>query len=266
MEPLKGRGIFADPNELDTAQTRRRVRPSPHVVDVFENGCPRGDANASADQNGNFVVEDVFGRRSIRTVNADRWHGLAILQCDFVHAHGIQGIVFFRLGRAGAEGITESAGEVANLADVDRDVVVKGAGGDGERVPLSGGDVGDVEEEPLAGFVLHARFRELDFQRIVRVANHLGDVRGPARGDFAVDALRQVDTSTPEFPAPPFVADAVVPEGRAGKRGEGFLGVADEAAGCVGVEGKKERDEEVMGVPERLVRLLPYFGMGGGEH
>lgn len=149
---------------------------------------------------------------------------------------------------------------------MDRDVIVKGARSDGEGVPLRRGDVGDVEEQPLTRFVFHARFRELDFHRVVRVANHLGDVRGPARGDFAVDALREVDASTPQFPAPPFVADAVVPKRRAGERGEGFLGVAHEAAGCVGVEGEKERDEEVMGVPERFVRLLPDFGMGGGEH
>jgi len=46
------------------------------------------------------------------------------------------------------------------------DVGVEGAGGDGEGVPLGGGDFGDLEEEPLAGFVVHAWFAELDFHCI----------------------------------------------------------------------------------------------------
>jgi hypothetical protein len=49
------------------------------------------------------------------------------------------------------------------LANVDAYVGVERAGGYGEGVPFVLGDGGDVEEEPLAGFVVHAGFAELDF-------------------------------------------------------------------------------------------------------
>lgn len=67
---------------------------------------------------------------------------------------------------AAAEGVSEAAGEVADLADVYADVGVEGAGGDGEGVPLGVGDFGDLEEEPLACFVVHAWFAELDLHCI----------------------------------------------------------------------------------------------------
>ena len=139
---------------------------------------------------------------------------------------------------------------------MDRDVGVEGAGGDGEGVPLLGGDGGALEEEPLAGFVFHGRLSELDFHCVVWVANDFGDFGGAAGANFAVDAFEEVEAAAPEFPAPALVADAVVPEVLAGEWGVGVEGVADEAACSVGVHGEKEGDEEVVGVPECLEGLL----------
>ena len=190
------------------------------MPDVFEDGRPRRDADAGADQDGDLVVEDVFGGGTVRPVDADRGHGLAVCKRDFVHAHRVEGIVFFCLGGARAECVGEGAGEVADLADVDRDIGVEGAGSDGEWVPLGCGDGGDVDEEPLPRFVPHAGFAELDLQGVVGVADDFEDGGGAPAADFAVDAFAEVDAAAPELPSPAFVAEAVVPEGLAGKWGE----------------------------------------------
>ena len=58
----------------------------------------------------------------------------------------------------------------------------------------------------------------------------------------------------------------MIPEGRAGERRVRKVGVPDEASGGMGVEGEKERDKEVVGVPECFVGLLPDSNVGGGEH
>ena len=49
LEPFERRGILADPDELDTAETTGRIRPGAQVPDVFEDGGPGRDAYAGAD-------------------------------------------------------------------------------------------------------------------------------------------------------------------------------------------------------------------------
>jgi len=100
----------------------------------------------------------------------------------------------------------------------------------------------------------------------VWVANHTHDVRLAPRPDLAIDTLEQIGSSGPQFPAPALVANAVRPEVLAGKGRDGGSDVADEAAGCVGVEGEEEGDEEMVCVPEGLERLLADVGVRGGVH
>ena len=221
LEPFERGRVLAHPDELDTSEPSGRVGSRAQVPDVFEDGSPRRDADAGADEDGDFVVEDVFGGGAVWAVDANRRHGLPVGERDFVHAHRIEVVVIFRLGGPRAKSVAESAGEVADLADVDGDVGVEGAGGDGEGMPLGGGDAGDVDEEPLSGFVVHARFAELNFQRVVGVTDHFEDGGGAPAADFAVDALAEVDGATPELPAPALVAEAVVPEGFSGEGREG---------------------------------------------
>ena len=116
------------------------------MVDGFENGSPGRDANACADKNGDFVLEDVFGGSTVGTVDAQGWHLLAVLQRDLVHAHGVELIVELALRLSSTKRIGEGAGEVAHLADMDGDVRVVRAGSNGEGVPLVVADFGTVEE------------------------------------------------------------------------------------------------------------------------
>ena len=266
LEPLEAGGVAADPDELDAAEALGRVRAGALVPDVLEDAGPGGDADAGADEHGDLVLEHVFGRGAVGAVDPDGRHGLPRVQRHFVHAVRVQGVVFLGLGGAGAEGVGGGAGPVADLAHVDADVGVEGAGGDGEGVPLVPRHGGNVDEEPLAGFVAHAGFDELDLHGVVGVADHFEDGGGAAGADLAVDALEEVEAAGPEFPAPALVADAVRPEVGAGEGGVGEFGVAHEAAGGVGVEGEEEGDEEVVRVPECFERLLPDLGVGGGVH
>ena len=136
------------------------------MPDVLEDGGPGRDPDAGADQDGDLVLEHVLGRSAVGSVDADLRHLLPGLERDLVHAHGVHLVVELGLGLACAEGVGEGAGEVADLADVDGDVRVEGAGCDGEGVPLVFGDGGAVDEEPLAGLVLHRRFAELDLDGV----------------------------------------------------------------------------------------------------
>lgn len=118
LEPFEGRRVFADPDELDAAETGRWVRALPHVPDVLEDGRPGCDADTGPDQDGDLVVEDVFGGCAVRAVDAEFWHLLTVLERDLVHAHWVDVVVQFRLRNACSKRVAECAGEVTYLADV----------------------------------------------------------------------------------------------------------------------------------------------------
>lgn len=266
LEPLEGTGILANPDELDTAKTGRGVRAVAQMVDVFENGGPGSDTNASTDEHSDFVLEYVFGGSSVGSVDTEIGHLLAILQSNLVHSHGVDTVVKLGLGAAGTNRITESAGEVTNLANVNRDVRVEGAGSDGKWVPLVVGDRRHLEEEPLAGLVLERGLVELELDNVVRVADNTGDLGKAAGTDLTVGTLHEVESTRPQLPTPAKVADAVVPVVLPGEWRVRQSSVANEAAGRVGVQSEEEGDEQVVGVPERLERLLTNAGMGGSVH
>lgn len=118
----------------------------------------------------------------------------------------------------------------------------------------------------MTGLVLHAWFDELDLECIVGVSDDFVYARGAARLYLTVNPLKQVETASPELPAPTFIAQTVVPERRAGEGRVGKLCIPDEASGGMGVEGEKERDKKVVGVPEGFVGLLADSNVGGSEH
>jgi hypothetical protein len=85
---------------------------------------------------------------------------------SFVYAILIDPVVEFGLCVACSEGVPQGSGKVANLTDVDGDVVIEGAGGDGKWIPLLARDRGSVQEKPLACFVLYGGLLELDLHSI----------------------------------------------------------------------------------------------------
>jgi hypothetical protein len=164
------RRVWNHSNDEVSLQTQmnstRRRRLETEVVDGLENRSPGCDTDTGSDEHGDFVLEDVFGGRSVGSVDAESRHLLAVLESDLVHAHGVELVVELGLRLAGTKGIGKGAGEVTDLTDVNGNVVVVRARGDGKGMPLVVADFRAVEEEPLSGLVLHAGLGELNLNGI----------------------------------------------------------------------------------------------------
>jgi hypothetical protein len=70
------------------------------------------------------------------------------------------------LRATGTNCVTQSLGEVTDLADVDGDIRVVWAGGNGEWMPLVLGDRWNLQEQPLTGLVAERRLGELDLDDV----------------------------------------------------------------------------------------------------
>lgn len=60
------------------------------MPNLFENAGPRCHADAGADEDGNFVVEDVLSGSAVGSINLDLGHFLASLKGDLVDAIGVE--------------------------------------------------------------------------------------------------------------------------------------------------------------------------------
>ena len=136
------------------------------MVDRFEDGGPGSDTDTGTNEYGDFVLEDVLGGGSVRSVDAESRHLLAVLKRDLIHTHGVEIVVELRLRLTGTKGVGKSASEVTNLANVNRNVRILGAGGNGKGMPLVVADFRAVEEQPLSRLVLHARLGELNLDGV----------------------------------------------------------------------------------------------------
>ena len=74
---------------------------------MFEHRSPGCDADAGADEHGDFVVEDILGWCAIGAIDAKLRHLLAVLEGDFVDAVFVEGVEFFGLCGSAAEGVAE---------------------------------------------------------------------------------------------------------------------------------------------------------------
>lgn len=166
VEPLEGARVLAHPQELDAAEARGRVGAVAQMPYVLEDGGPWRHTDTGTDQDGDLVVEHVFGGGAVGPVDLDRGHLLTVLQSDLVHAHGVDSFVQLGLRGSGADRVAQGAGEITDLADVDRDVGVVRAGGDRERMPLVLRNRRQLDEQPLPSLVLERGLRELDLDDV----------------------------------------------------------------------------------------------------
>lgn len=224
------------------------------MPDVLEDGSPGCNADSRPYQHRDLILKDVLRGRTVRPIDFDLRHLLPVLKRHFIHDVLITRVEQLSLGGASADSVSKRAGEVPDLAHVDGDVVVVGAGSDGERVPLLTGDGGHIDEEPLAGFIFHGRLAELDLHGVwtivsqtcadedfkseltIRMAEDTSNLRISATTDLSVQSLHEIQTAAEQLPSPTLVADAVVPEGFSRKWGVWLYALAHEASGGVGVE------------------------------
>ena len=97
----------------------------------------------------------------------------------------------------------------------------------------------------------------MDVQSLtVWVTDNLDNLRLPPAADLAVETITQVETASHKLPSPTLITNAVSPEVLFVEWRERVYGVSDEAVGGVRVHTQQEGDEQMMGVPERLERLL----------
>lgn len=254
LEPLKRGNVLADPDKFDTLEAQWWVGALPCLPDVLEDRSPRSDTNTGSDEDSNLVVKHILSGSSVRAVNSQSRKPLAVLQGNLKLAVGIQVVAEHR--RSSANSLAESLCKVTNLADVNRDIGIRWARGDGKGMPLVLGNFRDVEEEPLAGLVLERGLLELDFHGVEGMSDNLGNLGLSGGTDFSVDALQEVENTDPEIEAPSLVSDAVLPKVLVVEGGEGLGSITHEASDSVGVESQEKDEGEVVSIPEGLEALL----------
>ncbi len=134
-------------------------------------------------------------------------------------------------------------------------------------MPLEVGNVGDLEEQPLASGVLERWLDDAEFHSTGGVNEDLGELGRTAGANLPPDTLEEVDDTGPDDVAPRKIAYAnirVVEGEGIGERWQ--RGTADEASGSVRVEADHKEERQVVSVPERLEALLANFCVGGTVH
>lgn len=147
------------------------------MPDGLEHTRPGRNADTGSNKDRNLVIEYVFSRRAIWAIDPDFREFLAVLHRNFIHSHWVE-TSFLRIIRRYTKKRCELPRKIADLADVHRDVWIRGTGRDGEGVPLVFRHGRDLDKKPLPGAILHARFLELNLHGIVGMADDTGDLSG----------------------------------------------------------------------------------------
>lgn len=94
-----------------------------------------------------------------------------------------------------SKGFGERACEVTDNANVDRDVVFFGSGGQGEWMPLPVGHFWAREEDVLTSAGGGAFLLDLELHNLRRVLDNLGDAGPVTRANFTKDTFEDEDKS-----------------------------------------------------------------------
>jgi hypothetical protein len=84
-------------------------------------------------------------------------------------------------------------------------------------VPLVLGQGRHLKEEPLTSLVLERWFVELNFYHIVGVTDDSSNLCRSASANLTPKTLEEVGATSPEFPSPSEITNAVLPELVTGK-------------------------------------------------
>ncbi len=79
VKPFEAGSVLADPDKLYSSQSAGRIGRSAQVPDILENTSPGCNTDTGADEDGDFIVKDIFSRCSVGAVDADVGHDLSVL-------------------------------------------------------------------------------------------------------------------------------------------------------------------------------------------
>lgn len=98
------------------------------------------------------------------------------------------------------------------------------------------------------------------------MADDLGDDSLTPGADLAVKTFEEVESNGDKLPSPSFITKAMVPESLTRKRGYRIGCISHETTRSVGVQSQKERNKQVVCIPEGFESLLANPMVGGGVH
>lgn len=98
------------------------------------------------------------------------------------------------------------------------------------------------------------------------MTDDFNNLRLSPAADFTVETVDEVQTTADKLPSPTFVSDAVGPEVVVVEGRKRKCSITHETVGCMRVHAEKERNEQVVSVPEGLERLLSDPVMRCGIH
>lgn len=150
-EPFKRTIVSTDPEEVDFPKSCLSLWVIHPVPDTLQNRCEWCHTNPSAYQYGYLILEHVLRRTSERSVDIHSWQDFTNgwidvhLRSIMVDAHNSRTFRKMSVLEVTSNGCSESLGEVADTANVDRDVVFFWGACEGERMVLPYGDLGTAE-------------------------------------------------------------------------------------------------------------------------
>ena len=124
-------------------------------------------------------------------------------------------------------------------------------------MPLPARDIGDLNEQPLAGNVLETRLDDTQLHSTTGMHEHLRQTRRTPRPNFSPNAFSEVEDTRPDGKAPALITETVLC-GVERECGDVVRvgAVTYETASGMGIEPNHEEESQVMRVPERLETLV----------
>lgn len=98
------------------------------------------------------------------------------------------------------------------------------------------------------------------------MSDHFVDFGVSTSADFSIQSLKEIEATSPQFPPPALVPNAMGPELGAGKWRKGIGSVSHEAADGMSIHAEEKGDEEVVGIPKGFKGLLSDLVVSCGIH
>lgn len=156
-EPFERAKVTTDPEEIHFAEPCLLPRIIHPIPNTLQDRRKRRHADARADKDGNFILEDILRGAAERSINVHPWKNPADSRIDVVTAgllvhtdhRGCFTLLALAAGEVATQGLSQGAGKVAHAANVYGDVVLLRSTRQSERVVLPEGYLRTAQEDIL---------------------------------------------------------------------------------------------------------------------